>query len=230
MSHVIVFNGGNSLEFQELRLNVVRIPDVLARVRMAQRIWNRLEYPVFDLLNFIISSDSQFSKNILYKKFATAIVQVGLYDRLIRTGTEPKFVVGYKGPENAIEACLDKQSFYNLVTESPLVRWLQTGSNVYSMSSMQDQDLKFSVYSKKDNQNWSALDLESQELKEIVRELVDKQGSKKFVIIGPAPISQKLKYEFEMENLEFMDSVDMDPMLNWFWRELNSIDQVAHQA
>ena len=77
MRDVLVFNGSSNLDFQEIRTNVGRIPEVVARIREAQKIWDTVATQPLDLANFIGSEDISFLGNIKLKSFATAVVQVG---------------------------------------------------------------------------------------------------------------------------------------------------------
>ena len=60
MRDALVFNGASNLDFQDIRSNVVRIPEVIARIREAQKLWDKLSTQALDLANFINSEDSVF--------------------------------------------------------------------------------------------------------------------------------------------------------------------------
>src|SRR3954468_7812438 len=94
MRDALVFNGASNLDFQDIRTNVIRIPEVVVRIREAQKIWDSIATTSLDLANFIASEDAVFLGHIKLKSFATAVVQVGLLDRYLKTHALPEYLVG----------------------------------------------------------------------------------------------------------------------------------------
>ena len=118
MRDALVFNGASNLDFQDIRTNVVRIPEVVQRIREAQAIWDKVSATPLDLANFIGSEDEVFLSHIKLKSFATAVVQVGLLDRYLKNHKMPEFVVGAINGDSPMKVAMGQMTFFELVSES----------------------------------------------------------------------------------------------------------------
>src|SRR5689334_8546498 len=76
MFDALIFSTVNALEFNEVRQDVIRIPEVIGRVREAQDIWDARAPMSLDLVNFIGSDDRTFLSNLRLKNLATAVIQM----------------------------------------------------------------------------------------------------------------------------------------------------------
>ena len=114
----VVFAGRNGLDFLELRLGVVRIPDVSLRIREAQTILDSLEIERVDLLGATITEDDSFFRNIKMKSLLASIVQVGLYDRLLKTQRPPDVLVGSANGDSALLVCAGQMTFEQMIKSS----------------------------------------------------------------------------------------------------------------
>src|SRR6185312_6535748 len=121
MRDALVFNGASNLDFQDIRTNVIRIPEVVMRIREAQQIWDSLATTSLDLANFIASEDSVFLGHIKLKAFATAVVQVGLLDRYLKSNKLPEYVVGTVNGDSPLLVALGKITFQEMVEQSSAV-------------------------------------------------------------------------------------------------------------
>jgi hypothetical protein len=81
--NAVVFSGRNGLDFNDLRMGALRIPEVSLRLREAQAILDQNGIEI-DLLNVITSDDEYFFRNIKLKSLMAAVVQVGLFDRYLK--------------------------------------------------------------------------------------------------------------------------------------------------
>ena len=114
----VVFSGRNGLDFNELRTSVLRIPEVTIRIRQAQSILDTLELPKVDLFNVISADDDHFFRNIKLKSLAAAVVQIGLFDRYVKTQRRPDFMIGNSNGDAAMMVCAGLLTFEDLVRNS----------------------------------------------------------------------------------------------------------------
>lgn len=227
----VVFSGRNGLDFSELRGGVLRIPDVTLRVREAQRILDGLDLPKVDLFNVIAADDDSFFRNIKLKSLASAIVQVGLYDRLTKTQRKPDFMVGNSNGDSALLVCAGLQTFEEMVSQSPALDTLKPSEKVIllgaepapllaglSLTEYQalgcrpGSDGKSAYVPVKDG---------LMDIKKVVAYLYTEQGATRFISVGPAGALRGSDYQsLGSDEIESIDSIELDPMLGWFWRNM----------
>ena len=233
MNSCVVFNGISALDFEELRANAIRIPEVLSRVRQAQKIWGDAGLPSFDFVNFIGSENKVFYANIKFKSLAAAIVQIGLYERYVKKNKEPSILLGTKTGDSPMMYMAGDVTYPELVLSSqaacsmgqgytmPPSQKLSASVNVSQLSAYQLGDEVTEIILEK-------VSLSQDVLSSLIRNIIDKHKVKKFINIGPGSNFASLKSQFTMEDLLFLESVDCDPMLSWFWKHLNPLEfQVA---
>jgi hypothetical protein len=121
----VIFAGRSGLDFLELRLGVVRIPEVSRRIREAQSILDQTDYERIDLFNAIVTEDEAFNRNIKMKSLLAAIVQVGLYDRYRRTQKQPDVLIGNSNGDSALMVCVGQMKFEDLVRQSSALSTLK---------------------------------------------------------------------------------------------------------
>jgi hypothetical protein len=279
----VVFAGRNGLDFWELRLGAVRIPEVSMRIREAQRILDRLEVERVDLLGSTVSEDESFFRNIKIKSLLAAIVQVGLYDRLVKSQRVPDVLIGNSNGDSALLVCAGQITFEQMITTSAALRTLQPRPSVEAVKSTESGLATVSLLPLG---NWGggagaianapgasmpllpgvsavhAFDSESSDslistlpslagvslteyrafvraedggmvevgqpvmdMKRLVSEVVEHQAVTRFINIGPALAMANSEYEIIGETagayeVTIIDSIDLDPMLNWFWKQM----------
>ena len=246
----LVFSGLGGLDQADLRMSVVRIPEVMGRIREAQHLIDGLEFSKVDLLNAICASDDQFHRHAKLKSLAVAIVQVGLFDRYLRTQRRPENIVGVKGFDSAAKIAAGLQSFSEMVLSSPAIETLAIGelsaprvlSLVTTAAPTIAEKQTFSVYSSVLPALISASlpvplgaalehSLESSDakltlahedftdLRQAVFALNQQSGVTRFIHIGPAGGMKSFDYnQLGHDEIESLDSIELDPMLGWFWR------------
>ena len=261
----LVFSGLGGLDQADLRMSVVRIPEVMGRIREAQRLIDGLEFEGQqskpDLLNAICASDEQFHRHAKLKSLAVAIVQVGLFDRYLRTQRKPENFVGIKGLDSAARVAAGLQTFSELVLTSPAIESLISGdlafprvlSLVTSAAPLLLEKQTFAVYASaagsltvaptatasassvatgaavldasmaaftESGDSKSTLAHEDfSDLRQAVFALNQQVGVTRFIHIGPAGGMKSFDYnQLGHDEIESLDSIEMDPMLGWFWR------------
>lgn len=285
----VVFAGRNGLDFLELRLGTVRIPEVSLRLREAQRILDGLDVERVDLLGAIVSDDESFFRNIKIKSLLAAIVQVGLYDRLLKSQRSPDVLVGAVNGDSALLVCAGQITFETLILQSPAIQTLKprlevvsqlngSGSQASEQNSSGSLSLPFgqslnlpipgmqvplaplpAPASSFDSQNQSDTGLPSltglslteyrafmksedggmvelgqpvMDLKKLVSEIVEHQAITRYINLGPGTAIPVGEYEQIAEltgadEVTVIDSIDLDPMLNWFWKQMRPVAGIA---
>lgn len=228
MRDALIFNGASNLDFQEIRMNVVRIPEVVVRIREAQSLWDKLAGTTLDLANFIGSEDSIFLGQIKLKGFATAIVQVGLLDRYLKSNKMPEFVIGAINGDSPMKLAMGQVSFAELVGESPAVtnfasRPLKTASSggldLPILTGVQLAE--YAVFRRNSTGEYEAVVSQEKDVEKMIVELIDAYQVNRMVMVGPGHsfFGRKMT-DLTSRDVQVLESIDLDPMLSWFWSNL----------
>lgn len=228
MREALVFNGASNLDFQEIRSNVIRIPEVVSRIREAQKIWDQKAQMPLDLANFLSADDAVFLNNIRLKGFATAVVQVGLLDRFLRNHRLPDYLVGASNGDSALKVAAGLISFEEMVSQSPALTNLASRQVKGSSQSPSlelpvltgIQLVEYSVF-KRTETGVEAVPAESRDMEKMVVELVERLDVERLIMVGPghAIFGRKMR-ELTDREVQVLESIDADPLLSWFWGEL----------
>lgn len=221
MFDALIFSTVNALEFLEVRGNAIRIPEVFQRVRQAQEIWDRTSDRSLDLANFIGADDRGFLGNLRLKNLATAVVQVGLLDRVLKNYELPRFLVGLSNGDSPVKVAARQQTFENLIQESQAM-----GQPKPSLVSLQPNGLpilsgislaEFTLLERQEHGYEPLLEGEM-DFKKIISELAGRHKVSRLLVVGPGPshVSSQVK-QMGATQVEVVDSVGLDPLLSWFW-------------
>lgn len=276
----VVFAGRNGLDFLELRLGAVRIPEVSLRIREAQRLLDLLEVERIDLLSATLSEDESFFRNIKVKSLLAAIVQVGLYDRLVKSQRVPDVLIGNSNGDSALLVCAGQMTFEQMITTSAALQTLQprqilepvktaaalpismlpsgafgAGASAFGpggsmpllpgVSSIQAYDAaeaatsrlatlpslsgvsltEYRAFIRAEDGGIVEVGQPVMDIKRLIAEVVEHQAVTRFINIGPALALATSEYEIISETagadeVTIIDSIDLDPMLNWFWKQV----------
>lgn len=226
MREALVFNGASNLDFQEIRSNVVRIPEVVRRIREAQDLWDKRGPTPLDLATFLCSEDSVFLNNIRLKSFATAVVQVGLLDRFLRSHPLPDYLVGASNGDSPLKVAAGFITFEEMVLSSPALTNLSArsvkgvGSGLEMPVLTGIQLVEYAIY-QRTAEGVQVVPVDSKDMEKMVVELVERLDIERLVMVGPghAIFGRKMR-ELTDRDVQVLESIDLDPMLAWFWSEL----------
>jgi hypothetical protein len=235
---VAVFAGRNGLDFWDVRLGTLRIPEVVARVRQAQRILDEIaDLPSLDLFCYIASGDDHFQRNIKLKSLAAAIVQVGLFDRFSRLGRRPNYLLGASNSDPAMMVCSGFLPFELLVRESQALQTLRPLSErplapgpgeeapvLAGISLIEYQALEAQLVDG-GGVEWTQVASGFMDFKKIAAKLQEDYEVTNFINIGPANGllgcgQRPAPVAVSGLDLVVLDSIEMDPLLGWFWRDV----------
>jgi len=230
MNDVVIFNGLNSLDFHDIRANVIRIPEVSVRLLEAQEIWDSLQGKGFDFYNFLASEDDVFLRNIKLKSLAAAIVQVGLFDRYVKRQGLPAFMVGCVSGDSPLKVCIGEMSFDDMILESHAGRAARASRPI----KLADNPVlvgislsEFATFKKKDDQDkFEATGDNKLDIATIVVNLIENYGVSKLINVGPGNILMRnMQKDLALKDVQVIESIEADPMLNWFWMDMRRNNQ-----
>lgn len=236
MKEALVFGGQNSLDFLEVRSQVVRIPEVSLRLEEAQCIWDKSCGSSFSFQHFLNAEDSAFFNNIHLKSLSLSVVQLGLLDRYKRHFGESDFLVGNTQNDSALMVAAGLVKFSELIEKSqagglirPMVP-LQIATEPVLRGHSLPQFQVFARVAEGSGSKPTELDQGPKykaagqpeiSVQKILQSLIDDMGIKKIVHVGPGTMDKShIMNQYEMRELQVYESIDIDPMLGWFWADL----------
>jgi hypothetical protein len=227
MRDALVFNGASNLDFLDIRTNVIRIPEVVTRIREAQSIWDTIANSELDLANFIASEDNVFLGNIHLKSFATAVVQVGLLDRYLKNHGLAEFLVGAINGDSPLRVALGQISFFDMVAESAALTGVKltsvpTGPQVGELPMLAGVQLvEYAAFRRDSSGAYQRLNVDTREIEKMILGLVDAFDVRKLVMVGPGnTLFGQRALLLKERDLQLLETIDLDPMLSWFWSRM----------
>lgn len=234
MRDALVFNGASNLDFQEIRSNVIRIPEVVQRIREAQNIWDAEGGAPLDLATFIAADDSVFLGHIRLKSFATAVVQVGLLDRLLKQHRLPQYIVGASNGDSPLKVAIGQLEFREMIRTSPALtnQSTRTLKPVVGVPGLElpvltgIQLVEYAIFERSEA-GFSPVTSEAKEVEKMVVDLVENHDVERLIMVGPGhSIFGRKMRELTDRDVQVLESIDLDPMLSWFWSNLKE-DRLA---
>ena len=224
MKSAVLFANTGVLDFLELRTSIVRIPEVIAKVKEAQVFLDRALKDAPDLLQFLTSDDQVFWSRKRIRQIAVGVVQLGLYDRYVKRYGAAANVLATDSEENPVQVLSGKMRLGEFVINLAMGEE-EAPSKVVEMPEQQPMLSKgismpdFQLYSQDAEGNFVLTDEgKKQALNDLLMKLRDERSVKQFVNIGPGQsISGSALNELVDKELNIMESIDLDPMLSWFW-------------
>lgn len=221
----VFFSNSTIFDQMEVRLAVLRIPEVTAKLRQAQKLIDRELGGAIDLTNLLASEDSWYLKNTHAKGLASALVQIGLYERFLKSFPQPQFLLGNCKGDSPLNVISGQISFEDLIRQSQAFRskqhLLMVGNNLPILSGMALAE--YAVYQATNVPGatvaYSQIRLHSPHLRHILTSLVEESQVKRLVNIGPAMQANLQEPSFsvlQQLDVQFVNSVELDPMLSWF--------------
>jgi len=226
MNKSIIFSGLHSLDFSDIRHNVIRIPEVIAKIKQASELSNSLgENACFkeDFFTTLASDNATYSKNIKLKSTLNCIVQLGLYDRYVNKFKAPNFLLGDINGDSALNIVIGRKSFQslfeidgsNINTQSPISLISEPLLSGVTMSLHQS----FKLTDEKFVETGEA----KKELGLLVKELIEEHKVRQVIDIGPGSGWVNAKtFDHSLYDVQILESIDIDPMLSWFWPQIKN--------
>ncbi len=232
----ILFSGLSMMDQSSVRESLIRIPEVLSRIKLAQKAIDQLTGNTVELVNCMFEDDQTFQANCKIRRVLVNLVQLGLYDRYIKSNPKPRFFVGSLPNVSAIEHILG----FNFIDEFVRSVWFQDleGSEARETptSNSKYQDIHVVQMLRKTNHYYvyecnkiSDETTESKKIEEadsadkLIVRLIKKYNAKQIVNLGSADfLLDPVMNPFHLEDINIYNTIEVDPMLTWFYTRLAS--------
>ena len=226
MKSCLVFSDQSSLDFCDVRMGILRIPEVLTQLKELQTHWDILfKSSIFSAINYTTSEDKIFHQNKDLKNLVKSVVQVGLYQRHLKNKSNHSFLVGPKNKDTALKVALGEMTIRDLVfsyftkeqeKQAPITTSKLVGESITSFVAYEWSDEKA---------KYVELETEETSASGLLSELVNEESVKRFVNVGPGNEAMYQWYkDMSQRDIEYAESIDIDPMLNWFWSSIKDTE------
>ncbi|MBE8162469.1 MAG: hypothetical protein HAW63_00565 [Bdellovibrionaceae bacterium] len=225
-----------SFAFLSVRQNVIRIPEVLIQLKEAERIINE-SYKEFegsvDLISIMQSDwppvgkpsvnshlthkgvENTSAKVTALRKKLSIIVsyvsQVGLFNRYLKTYSYPEFLMGNSISSKALSVVLKRCSMQKMI------------KSILEEDSVIEDALPtnyYIIFKRIAGKYVEQERIDSATFKFGFEQIALKENFKEFIYLGPG---QSLPVKFSnlsANQFTELESISMDPMLNWFWTDV----------
>ncbi len=204
----IMFCGLSMLDSMHIRESMIRVPEVLARIRKAQKTIDQVTNQLVDLINFMTEEDSVFQNNAKLRRVLVNVVQLGLYDRHIKHFPKPQYFIGALSNLSTMEHCIG----LNYMDELIRSLWYQDLETTKLTSFYVYEHAQLSP----DTFETKKID-EDESCEAILSRLIRKGDVKQFVNVGPADaMLDPYNNAYIFEDIQVFGTMEVDPMLTWF--------------
>ena len=148
----------------------------------------------------------------------------------MRFQSQPQFLIGNFNGDSALKVAAGIMSFEQMVLKSAAV--VSVNSEI-KVDIIEEPTLEapvlsgislteFAAYRMIPGQEvFNRMDVEKMDVLKIVRELIEDYDLKKIVNIGPGnSLVSRSTDDLILEDVQILESIDLDPMLSWFWSNL----------
>ncbi len=118
MGDVLLFSEKNSLDFEDVRQGVIRIPEVAVKLDEAQDIWDTKLAGDMHFRQLLCSDDETYFSNPAARALVLSVVQYGLYERFVKRLGHPEFLVGNLKGDSVLRTCVGERTFSEMITLS----------------------------------------------------------------------------------------------------------------
>ncbi len=220
----LLFAGQRGLDDVQFRQSVLRIPEVSRRLKQAQEILDQaIDSNIYvDLISYINSPDSDFDNISNLKSLVASCVQVGLFDRFIKYRSRPEFLIGRNNGLSALKVCAQMQTFEEFVVTSP---FCQENTLMGRFANQKNSKLfgteleEYGVLQWNHDGYYEVIESKQKNAPGILEDLSKKHLLTQCIHVGPTYDFWLDEFEKKsMMTLASMSSIDLDPILNSFWK------------
>jgi len=224
MKSCLVFSDQSSLDFTDVRMGIIRVPEVLVKLKELQENWDVLfKSSIFSAINYTTSEDKIFHQNKDLKGLVKSVIQAGLYERHLKANTKHSFLVGPKNKVSALKIAIGEMTVRDLVfsyfekeqeKQAPTSKLAGESLTTFMAYKWSEENLKYEEIETKESSEMA-----------ILSELVNEDSVKRFVNVGPGNETMHQWYkDMSQRDIQYAESIDTDPMLNWFWNSIKEVE------
>ena len=245
MCRMVYFKNIKTLNNLTICQNALRIPEIFLRVRQALEQLDEVETSTnLKKLSHLLSMDEDLFESS-FKSWDTdfwhivmTTIQVGLYDRYLKSQAHPLVFTAPSGMTHAAKISGGLSTIKDMITD---LSNKKKPSNFQNRISQYHDSLSFFVHNEK-TRTYNCLAPYIQEPEELFL-FIEKYQISQIVVIGPSNLvhlSQKrnmhqipaetdwllheiTKSKAFSDRICIIESIDLDPLLFWFWRDYNKI-------
>lgn len=209
MSSVLLFGGRSLLDKPGVRESFLRIPEISAVLKQAQKELENTVGAKIDLMSFVTAEDNEFYGNTLWKDLVVQLFQVGLYKRLQKSMIKPKFIIGRSGGVSAMDVCLGKQTLSDMLIafQSEIETQKQAEQSQDILVGQKLELSKMYIY----NGETYEEGLGGKSTQALLEEISKDNLITQIIALGISDTTVDPSSIFNV-----MNSIELDPLLSWF--------------
>lgn len=208
----VIFDIHTSIHFQEVRTALIRIPEVIAQIRMTQDILDKKNIAL-DLSTYITSDNSTFLHHYRKKELASIVIQLGLFERYLKMFGHPLHCVGVTNSISAVRVISGELSLEQLVEEAfrkakpttPPTGEIQELPGMPILTGIQIP--RFQSFILNDNNQY---------------EVATRTGAELEKTLQSCESPAEETYEIGLGSSDYKGTVELDPHLRWVWEQVKS--------
>lgn len=225
MKDAVVFNQGRPLDFEDVRAQIARIPEVMLKLREAQDIWDAEGLdPQLNFYSTLMSEDQTYFASSATRSLLAAVVQIGLFERLTKSHAVPAMIVGNVRNDSAIQVAMGQKTLRDLIVES---RAAQAPQNK-KLTVLQGQEFPSFQAFKHTATGFQPIGPATEDLEKALAWLAERENVRSFISVGPGSLEKTPATQSGiLSEVSFAESIDKDPLLGWFWQSVKSVSASA---
>jgi hypothetical protein len=146
-------------------------------------------------------------------------------DRYLKTHALPEYILGAVNGDSPMQVALGKKSFVEMVSQSPALG----GATVRPLAPVNMelpllagvQLAEYGIFKREESGEYMSVKSDTREAEKMIVEMVDTHDVRKLVMVGPGNcIFGKRIMDLTSRDVQVLESIDLDPMLSWFWTNL----------
>ncbi len=229
----VVFAGQNALDQADLRAGVLRIPEVTQSLRDAQLILEKFNKSAVDLRAFLLAVDREFLAHARLRSLACAIVQIGLFERWSKFHPKPNYIIGHSNLDSVLQYAAGRKSLSEIVKESaflnlkPLGAFMAQSISTPILGGIELVEYEISIFNQA-TQKYIGIRTHEMDVLKLFSYMADQLPLDQIVNIGPGcPLFSNYHKILNEKKIVISDSINMDPMLEWFWNSIKPADAIS---
>ena len=229
----VVFAGQNALDQSEIRLGVLRIPEVTQALRDSQAAIEKFGVTNIDLRAAMLVDDRDYSANPRLRSLLTAIVQVGLYERWNKTQPKPNYLIGHSNLDSPLQFAAGRKGLEDIIRDSallnrkPLGAFMAQSVSTPILGGVELVEYEISILNHSTRQYICIRSHEMDALR-LFSYMADQLPIDEIVNIGPGcPLFSNYNKILAEKKIKISDSINLDPMLDWFWTSIKPSDAIS---